>query len=84
MTAGFLKRLAGAGEVSAVGSAVREIVLSGGAGWEGFLKPVADAVAIVEAKDTRLYYTRLQPEERAVVAGIVRAITGSEELEVGG
>ena len=84
MTAGFLKRLARKGEVSAVGSAVREIVLSGGAGWEGFLKPVADAVAIVEAKDTRLYYTRLQPEERAVVAGIVRVITGSEELGAGG
>ncbi|MDV2481940.1 winged helix-turn-helix transcriptional regulator [Methanoculleus sp. Wushi-C6] len=83
MTAGFLKRLIGAGEVSAVGSAVREIVLSGGAGYEGFLKPVADAVAIVEAKDTRLYYTRLQPEERAVVAGIVREITGSEELGAG-
>ncbi len=84
MTAGFLKRLAGAGEVAAVGSAVREIVASGGAGWEGFLKPVVDAVAIVEAGDTRLYYTRLQPEERRVVAGIVRAITGSEELGVGG
>ena len=84
MTIGFLKRLAGAGEVSAVGSAVREIVASGGAGWKGLLKPVTDAVAIVEAKDTRLYYTRLQPEERAVVAGIVRAITGSEELGPGG
>jgi len=43
------------------------------------LKPVADAVAIVGAKDTRL-----QPEERAIVAGIVRAITGSEELGAGG
>lgn len=64
-------------------SAVREIVLSGGAGYEGFLKPVADAVAIVETKDTRLYYTRLQPEERAIVAGIVRAITESEELGPG-
>jgi len=84
MTAGFLKRLARKGEVSAVGSAVREIIASGGAGYGGFLKPVADAVAIVEAKDTRLYYTRLQPEERAVVAGIVRAITGSEELGMGG
>ena len=84
MTAGFLKRLAGAGQVSTVGSAVREIVLSGGAGYEGFLKPVTDAVAIVETKDTRLYYTRLQPEERAIVAGIVRAITGSEELGPGG
>jgi hypothetical protein len=83
MTAGFLKRLIGAGEVSTVRSAVHEIVLSGGAGWEGFLKPVADAVAIVEAKDTRLYYTRLQPEERAVVAGIVRVMTGSEDLGVG-
>lgn len=83
MTAGFLKRLAGKGNVSAVRSAVREIIASGGAGYEGFLKPVADAVAIVEAKDTRLYYTRLQPEERAVVAGIVRAITGLEELGMG-
>ncbi|MCK9306089.1 MAG: winged helix-turn-helix domain-containing protein [Methanoculleus sp.] len=83
ITAGFLKRLLGKGEVSTVRSAVREIVASGGAGFEGFLKPVADAVAIIEANDTRLYYTRLQPEERAVVAGIVRAITGSEELVPG-
>lgn len=83
MAAGLLKRLARNGNVSAVRSAVREIVASGGAGYEGFLKPVTDAVAIAEAKDTRLYYTRLQPEERAVVAGIVRAITGSEELGLG-
>jgi hypothetical protein len=36
-------------------SAIREIIASGGAGYEGFLNPVTDAVAIVEAKDTRLY-----------------------------
>ena len=83
MTAGFLKRLARKGEVAAVRSAACEIIASGGAGWEGFLKPVMDAVAIVESRDTRLYYTRLQPEERAIVAGIVRAIMGSEELGVG-
>jgi hypothetical protein len=83
MTAGFLKQLIGEGEVSMLKNAVREIIASGGAGFEGFLKPVADAVAIIEANDTRLYYTRLQPEERAVVAGIVRAITGSEELVPG-
>ncbi|PKL62195.1 MAG: transcriptional regulator [Methanomicrobiales archaeon HGW-Methanomicrobiales-2] len=83
ITAGFLKGIVGEGEVSPVRSAVREIIASGGAGFEGFLKPVADAVAIIEANDTRLYYTRLQPEERAVVAGIVRAITGSDELVPG-
>jgi hypothetical protein len=83
MTAGFLKRLIGKGQVSMLKSAVHEIIASGGAGFEGFLKPVADAVAIIESNDTRLYYTRLQPEERAVVAGIVRAITKSEELVPG-
>jgi hypothetical protein len=83
MTAGFLKGIIRKGQVSMLKSAVREIIASGGAGFEGFLKPVADAVAIIEANDTRLYYTRLQPEERAVVAGIVRAVTGSEELVPG-
>lgn len=83
ITAGFLKGIVGEGRVGVIKSAVRGIVASGGAGFEGFLKPVADAVAIVEANNTRLYYTRLQPEERAVVAGIVRVITGSEELAPG-
>ncbi|KAF5075801.1 hypothetical protein DSECCO2_167890 [anaerobic digester metagenome] len=83
ITADFLKGLVGEGRVSVIKSAVRGVVASGGAGFEGFLKPVADAVEIVEASDTRLYYTKLQPEERSVVAGIVRAITGSGELVPG-
>ncbi|MDN7013766.1 MarR family transcriptional regulator [Methanoculleus sp. FWC-SCC3] len=83
ITAGFLKGIIGEGRALVIKSAVRGIVASGGAGFERFLKPVADAVAIVEANDTRLYYSKLQPEERAVVAGIVRAITGSEELAPG-
>jgi hypothetical protein len=80
ITAGFLKGIVGEGRVGVIKSAVRGIVASGGAGFEGFLKPVADAVAIVEANNTRLYYTRLQPEERAVVAGIVQKITKCGEL----
>jgi len=83
ITAGFLKGIVSEGRVPVIKSAVRGIVASGGAGFERFLKPVADAVDIVEANDTRLYYTRLQPEERAVVTGIVRAITKSEELVPG-
>ncbi len=83
VTAGFLKGIIGKGQVSVIKSAVREIIASGGVGLEGFLKPVMDAVEIVEASDTRLYYTRLQPEERAVVAGIVRVITKSEDLVPG-
>ncbi|MCM2466657.1 AAA family ATPase [Methanoculleus oceani] len=83
ITAGFLKEIVGKGQVSVIKSAVREIIASGGVVLEGFLKPVTDAVEIVEASDTRLYYTRLQPEERAVVAGIVRAITKSEDLVPG-
>lgn len=80
ITAAFLKGIIGEGQVSAITSAVREIIASGSAGLQEFLKPVTDAVEIVEANDTRLYYTKLQPEERAVVAGIVRAITKSDEL----
>lgn len=83
ITADFLKGIVGEARVSVIKSAVRGVVASGGAGFERFLKPVADAVEIVEANDTRLYYTKLQPEERAVVAGIVRAITGSGELVPG-
>lgn len=80
ITAGFLKGIIEEGRVGVIKSAVRGIVASGGAGFERFLKPVADAVAIVEANDTRLYYTRLQPEERSVVAGIVQKITKCGEL----
>lgn len=80
ITAGFLKGIISEGRVGVIKSAVRGIVASGGAGFERFLKPVADAVAIVEANDTRLYYTRLQPEERSVVAGIVQKITKCGEL----
>lgn len=80
ITAGFLKGIIGKGQVSVIKSAARAIIASGGAGFERFLKPVTDAVEIVEANDTRLYYTRLQPEERTVVAGIVREISGSDEF----
>lgn len=82
MATGFLKRIIEEGEVSLIKDAVHAIIASWGPDYEKFLEPVLDAVAIIEAQDTRLYYTRLQPEERAVVAGIVRAITGSEELGV--
>lgn len=80
ITADFLKGIVGEGRVPVIKSAVRGVIASGGAGFERFLKPVADAVAIVEANDTRLYYTKLQPEERSVVAGIVQKITKSGEL----
>ncbi len=80
ITAGFLKGIIGEARVSVIKSAVRGIIASGGAGFEGFLKPLTDAVEIVETSDTRLYYTKLQPEERAVVAGIVQNIMKSGEL----
>ncbi|WP_342686244.1 MULTISPECIES: AAA family ATPase [unclassified Methanoculleus] len=79
-TVGFLKKLIEEKQIPLIKSAVHEIIASGGAEFERFLKPVTDAVEIVEANDTRLYYTKLQREERAVVAGIVLTITGSEEL----
>jgi len=42
----------------------------------GCLEPVLDAVEIVVTGDTGLYHTRLQPEERVIVARIVRSIGG--------
>ncbi|NLM29361.1 MAG: MarR family transcriptional regulator [Methanomicrobiales archaeon] len=78
----FLKQIIEEGEVSQIRDAVHAIISSWGPGYEEFLEPVLDAVAIIETQDTGLYYTRLQPEERVVVAGIVRAITGTDELVV--
>jgi hypothetical protein len=83
MTVDFLKRLIGGGEVSVIKGAVNEIIRLKGTEFRRFLKPVADAVEIVETNDTKLYYTRMQPEERGIVVGIVRRITGSEELVLG-
>lgn len=83
MTVDFLKRLIGGGEVSVIKGAVNEIIRLKGTEFRRFLKPVADAVEIVETNDTKLYYTRMQPEERGIVVGIVRRITGSEELVPG-
>ena len=79
-TVDFLRRLIGEGEAAVIKSAVGEIIRIRGTEFQQFLKPVVDAVEIIETKDTRLYYTRMQSEEREVVAGIVRAITKSEEL----
>jgi len=83
ITLDFLKWIIGEGEVPAIRSAVDETIRLEGTEFQWFLKPIVGAVEIVETGDTRLYYTRMQPEEREVVAGIVRRITGSEELVSG-
>jgi len=80
VTLDFLKWIIEVGEVAAIRSAVDEIIRLEGTEFQWFLKPVVDAVEIVVTGDTGLYHTRLQPEERVVVAGIVRRITGSGEM----
>ncbi len=80
MTIDFLKQLIQDGRVPVIKSAVNEIVRFRDAEYQWFLKPVTDAIEIIETKDTKLYYTKLQSEEREVVAEIVRKITKSDEL----
>ena len=83
ITVDFLKWIIGEGEIPAIKSAVDEIIRLRGTEFQWFLKPVADAVEIVETNDMKLYSMRMQPEEREIVAGIVQRITGAEELVPG-
>ncbi len=80
ITIDFLKKIIEEGQVSVIKSAVNEIIIFKGTEFQWFLKPVANAIEIIETKDTKLYYTKLQSEEREVVADIVQKITKSDEL----
>lgn len=45
-----------------------------------FIKPITDALMIIETGDTSLYYRTLQAEERDLVADIVKKIMKSDVL----
>ncbi|MDD4255896.1 MAG: hypothetical protein PHP59_11045, partial [Methanofollis sp.] len=48
--------------------------------YRWFIKPITDALMIIETGDTSLYYRMLQSEERDLVADIVKKIMKSDVL----
>ena len=79
LTMTFIKDAVKSGDILVTKSAVDEVLKLHGDQYRKLLKPVIEAVEIVETGDTKRYYS-LQVEEREIVADIVRKITGSDEL----
>ena len=79
LTIAFLKNTAESGEINVIKAAVDEVIKLQGGRYQNILKPITEAIGIVETEDTQRYY-RLQVEEREIVADIVRTITQSDEL----
>ncbi|MEA3283322.1 MAG: tetratricopeptide repeat protein, partial [Euryarchaeota archaeon] len=79
LTMTFLKNAIESGELHIIKAAVDEVIKLQGDRYQNILKPITEAIGIVETEDIRRYY-RLQVEEREIVADIVRKITQSDEL----
>ncbi|MEA1908429.1 MAG: hypothetical protein U9N43_05295, partial [Euryarchaeota archaeon] len=79
LTMTFIKGAVKSGDISVTKAAVDEVIKLHGGQYRKLLKPVIEAVEIVETGDTKRYYS-IQIEEREIVADIVRKITGSDEL----
>ena len=79
LTMAFLKNTIESGELHVTKAAVDEVIQLQGDRYQNILKPITEAIGIVETEDIQRYY-RLQVEEREMVADIVRKITQSDEL----
>jgi tetratricopeptide (TPR) repeat protein len=79
LTMTFIKDAVKSGDISVTKAAVDEVIKLYGDLYRKLLKPVIEAIGIVETGDTKRYYS-LQVEEREMAADIVRTITGSDEL----
>ena len=79
LTMAFLKGIIESGELHVIKTAVDEVIKLQGDRYQNILKPITEAIGIVETEDIQRYY-RLQVEEREIVADIVRKITLSDEL----
>ncbi|MEA3323654.1 MAG: tetratricopeptide repeat protein [Euryarchaeota archaeon] len=79
LTMAFLKDTIESGELHIIKAAVDEVIQLQGDWYQNILKPITEAIGIVETEDTRRYY-RLHVEEREIVADIVRKITQSGKL----
>ncbi|PXF59323.1 MAG: hypothetical protein C4B59_11735 [Candidatus Methanogaster sp.] len=79
LTMAFLKNTIESGELHIIKAAVDEVIQLQGDRYQNILRPITEAIGIVETEDTQRYY-RLQVEEREIVADIVRKIAQSDEL----
>ena len=79
LTMTFLKDAIESGELHIIKAAVDEVIKLQGDRYQNLLKPITEAIEIVETEDIQRYYS-LQVEEREIVADIVRKITQSDEL----
>ncbi len=79
LTVTFLKDTIESGELHIIKTAVDEVIKLQGDRYQNILKPITEAIGIVETEDIQRYYS-LQVEEREIVADIVRKITQSDEL----
>jgi len=75
----FLKAAVASGEIPVIKTAVDGVIRLRGDRYRKILKPLIKAIEIVETGDATRYYS-LQVEEREIVAEIVRAIVGYDEL----
>ncbi|MDI9393995.1 MAG: tetratricopeptide repeat protein [Euryarchaeota archaeon] len=76
---GFFKTVVDSGEFEVLKITVDEIMKIKGGKFPELLKPLLNAVEIVETKDIQKYY-KLQVEEREIVADIVQKVSKSEDL----
>ncbi|MCK5660646.1 MAG: tetratricopeptide repeat protein [Methanosarcinales archaeon] len=79
MVVDFLKDVMKSKDIAIIKIAVDEIIRLYGDAYNELLKPIINALDIIESKDTSRYYN-LQVGEREIVADIVRDITQSDEL----
>ena len=79
MVVDFLKNIVKSKDVAIIKIAVDEIIRLYGDACSELLKPIINALDIIESKDINEYYN-LQIEEREIVVDIVKDITQSDEL----
>ena len=79
LTISFLKSAANTGEIPVIKAALDEVIKLKGDEYRELIKPITNAIEIIETKDIQKYYN-FQIEEREIVADIVRMVTKSDEL----
>jgi len=77
----FLKNIIDLNNLELVKKVINTIVSVKGDDYEILIKPIRDAINIIDTKNTNYYYSNLQSEEREIVSDIVKRITKSDNLQ---
>ncbi len=77
----FLKNIIDLNNIDLVKGVIDQVVMVEGNDYEILIKPIRDAIKIIETKNTNYYYSNLQSEEREIVSDIVKRITKSTKLQ---